>query len=108
VQGRPFKVADGDVKPAIVLLRQIQNNYSISITLVDDVRACERFSFTQLLIHTPPFVEAGLLAMVVNDDAFILEKTRRLQVHRQQAGSCRSARSFEISSAVMFATKLVS
>jgi hypothetical protein len=28
-----------------------------------------------------------VLAMVVNDDAFILERTRRLQVHRQQAGS---------------------
>ncbi|CAI8761647.1 hypothetical protein EMIT0P218_170028 [Pseudomonas sp. IT-P218] len=29
-----------------------------------------------------------MLAMVVNDDAFILERTRRLQVHRQQAGAC--------------------
>jgi len=27
--------------------------------------------------------------MVVNDDAFILEKTRHLQVHRRQAGSYR-------------------
>ena len=28
-----------------------------------------------------------MLAMVVNDDAFIVEGMRRLQVHRQQAGS---------------------
>ncbi|CAI8925246.1 hypothetical protein EMIT0P258_50062 [Pseudomonas sp. IT-P258] len=36
MQGRPFKVADCDVKPTIVLLRRNQNNYSISIVPVDD------------------------------------------------------------------------
>ena len=30
-----------------------------------------------------------MLALVGNDDAFILERTRCLQGHRQQAGSCK-------------------
>jgi len=45
VQGRPFKVAGGDVKPAIVLLRHIENNYSISIALVEAAEDCDPFSF---------------------------------------------------------------
>jgi hypothetical protein len=55
VQGRPFKVADGDVKPAIVLLRQIQNNYWISIALIVSTLCCDPFSF----MYTPPHVGAA-------------------------------------------------
>jgi hypothetical protein len=35
------------VKPAIVLLRHNENNYSISIALVGSGADCERFSFTR-------------------------------------------------------------
>jgi hypothetical protein len=68
VQGRPFKVAGGDVKPAIVLLRHNENNYSISIALVGDARACEPFSFTYAYATS---VGAGLPAMRVNHAAFL-------------------------------------
>jgi hypothetical protein len=98
VQGRPFKVAGGDVKPAIVLLRHIENNYSISIGLVDEVRACERFSF----------VGAGLLAMDLQAPRPFQDKCVIVHDHRQHAGSYRGARSLEISSAVMFDVRLVS
>lgn len=44
-------VADGDVKPAIVLLRQIQNNYWISIALIVSTACCDPFSF---MYTSPP------------------------------------------------------